>query len=70
MEGAEVLKTIRKIENTHHVRGLDRSKVIVSTTTTESAILMDLFRAEADSYIFKPLTKEKISREMINLKLI
>jgi len=70
MGGADVLKKIRKIENSHHVKGLDRSKVVVSTTTTESATLMDLFRAEADSYIFKPLTKEKITREMTNLKLI
>ncbi|MBN2656625.1 MAG: response regulator [Spirochaetales bacterium] len=68
--GAEVLKKIREIEGSLNVRGLERSRVIVSTTTTESATLMDLFRAEADAYIFKPLTKEKITKEMRNLKLI
>ncbi|MBB6478610.1 response regulator [Spirochaeta isovalerica] len=68
--GSEVLSRIREIEEEHKVRGLDRSKVIVSTTTTESSTLMDLFRAEADAYIFKPMTKEKITREMSNLKLI
>jgi hypothetical protein len=39
-------------------------------TTNESSILMDLFRAETDAYIIKPLTKDKIEKELINLKLI
>lgn len=68
--GEEVLKIIRDEEAARNVKGLDRCKVIVSTTTSDSSVLMDLFRAEADAYIVKPLTREKIVRELKNLKLI
>lgn len=68
--GGEVLKGIRKLESDNNIKGLDRCKVIVTTTNRESSTLMDLFRAEADAYIIKPLTKEKIVREMKELKLI
>jgi|GEM_PF-71429 len=68
--GAEVLKRIREIEEKCAIKGLDRSKVIISTTTRESSTLMELFRAETDAYIIKPMTKEKIEKELRNLKLI
>ncbi len=70
MGGADVLKSIRKMEEEHGINGLDRSKVIVSTSTQDSNTLMNLFRAETDAYIIKPLTKDKLEKEMRNLKLI
>ena len=68
--GSEVLRNIRAIEENEGIKGLDRSKVIVSTTNNDSSTLMDLFRAETDAYIVKPLTKEKIEKELANLKLM
>jgi len=70
IKGSEVLKNIRKHEDANNIKGLDRSKVIVSTSTKESATLMELFRAETDAYIIKPLTRVKIEKELINLELI
>lgn len=68
--GSDVLKGIRELEELNGIKGLDRSKVIVNTTTKESSVLMDLFRAETDAYIIKPLTREKIENELKNLKMI
>ena len=70
IDGAGVLKKIRELEDFKDIKGLERSKVIVTTTNKDSATLMDLFRAETDAYIIKPLTKEKIVKELNNLKLI
>lgn len=70
IDGSEVLKKIRTIEEKSNIRGLNRCNIIMITTTKDSSVLMDLFRAETDAYIIKPLTKDKIERELKNLKLI
>lgn len=70
LSGGEILKKMRAEEANNSIKGLDRCKVIVSTTTRESSTLMDLFRAEADAYTFKPLTRDKIVKELEDLKLI
>lgn len=70
LSGAEVLRKIREEEGKRSIKGLDRCKVIVSTTTRESSTLMELFRAEADAYIIKPMTRDKIVKELKELKLI
>jgi two-component system chemotaxis response regulator CheY len=70
IEGEEVLLSIRRLEDSKNIKGLERSKVIVVTSSNDTETLMDLFRAETDAYIIKPLTKEKIEKEMRNLRLI
>lgn len=70
INGSDVLKKIRSLEEQKKIKGLNRSKIIIITTTKDSSVLMDLFRAETDAYIIKPLTKDKIKRELKNLKLI
>lgn len=68
--GADVLKQIRELEEQNNIKGLERTKVITLTTSRDSSTLMDLFRAETDAYIIKPLTKDKIEKELKNIGLI
>ncbi len=59
MDGQEVLKRIREIEEEAGSRGLDRAKVIMTTALGDRKNIMGAFREQCDGYLVKPIDKKK-----------
>ncbi len=60
MDGQEVLRRIRGIEEKAGSRGLDRSKVIMTTVLGDRKNIMEAFREQCDGYLVKPIEKKKL----------
>jgi two-component system, chemotaxis family, chemotaxis protein CheY len=69
MNGREALKKIREIEAQRGILGLDGVKVIMTTAEKSSDVIMGSFREGCEAYLVKPITQEKLYREMEKLGL-
>ena len=70
MDGHEALKAIRQIENDHGTEGLDGVKIIMTTALDDPKNAMGAFKAGCQSYIVKPIVKEKLLEEIEKLGLL
>ncbi len=70
MNGQDVLKAIRQMEKYRGIEGLDRAKVIITTVLRDSENVISAFREGCEAYIVKPVTKEKLLKEMKNCDLV
>lgn len=70
MDGQEVLKKIRDMEKEADVKGLSRVKVIMTTALSDSSNVFEAFRSQADGYIVKPITTEKIENQLKKIDLV
>ena len=70
MDGHAVLERIRDFEEEKGIRGFDRTKVVVVSNLKDMENITKSFRGQSDSYIVKPVTKNKITRELKRLKLL
>lgn len=70
MDGLEVLKTIRSLEEINGINPHKGVKIIMVTTSTKTDHIMTAFRDGCESYLTKPITKQKVLDEMIKLKII
>jgi len=67
IDGQEVLKEIRKIENDHGIYGFDCAKVIMTTALDDNKNIMQAFRSQCEGYLVKPLSKDKVYQEIRRL---
>ncbi len=70
MDGQEVLKEIRKWEETKGILGLDGVKVIMTTALGDSKNIIQSFREQCEAYIVKPIDKNKLLNEIKLLGLL
>ncbi len=70
MDGHKVLKEIRKIEKENDIWGDDATKVIMTTALNDPQNIKEAFKSQCESYIVKPVRKEKLIEEIKNLGLI
>ena len=71
MDGHEVLRRIRTIEEEYELDSLDkRAKVVMITALNDQGNFMSAFHEQCEGYIFKPFSKEKIVKTMKQLGLI
>ena len=70
MDGQEALKAIRQLEEERGIYGLDAAKVIMTTALSDSGSVKIAFKTGCESYIVKPIKKERLVREMAKLGLI
>jgi two-component system chemotaxis response regulator CheY len=70
MDGQEVLKEVRKMEKENGIHGLDGVKVIMTTALDDSKNIMEAFKSQCESYITKPIAKQKLLDEMKGLGLL
>ncbi len=64
MDGQDVLKEIRKLEEERGIMGLEAVKVIMTTALDDSKNIMGAFRSQCEGYLVKPITGEKIKRAL------
>lgn len=68
--GREILADLRELEESLGVRGLDRAKVVINSSLGDMDNVQGAFRDQADGYLVKPFTLEKITAHLEKLKLI
>lgn len=70
MDGQEVLKQIRAIEDEHKITGKHASKIIMTTALGDSQNIIKAFREQCEGYLTKPIDKNKLVAELVKLGLI
>lgn len=70
MNGQEVLKTIRQIEEDRNILGKDSVKIIMTTALDDSENIKSAFRAQCESYMIKPISKSKLLKILTDFGLI
>lgn len=71
IDGQEVLRRIRAEESKNGRTNIkDRSLIVMITALNDIENVMSSFTEQAEGYIIKPFNKEKISKTLLQLKLI
>lgn len=70
MDGQEVLKNIRKIEEQKNIFGSDSVKIIMTTALDDSDNIKTAFREQCESYLIKPISKAKLLKILEDFKLV
>jgi two-component system, chemotaxis family, chemotaxis protein CheY len=64
MDGQEVLKELRKMEESKNRIGKDGTKIIMTTALDDSTNIKTAFREQCEAYIIKPISKAKLSQTL------
>ncbi len=70
MDGQQVLKEIREIEASESAEHFRRTKVFMVTALGDVESVMKSFYELCDGYLLKPVTKEKLLKELKKVRLI
>ena len=70
MDGHEVLKEIRALEEGQGITGLDGVKIIMTTALSDGKNIMNAFNAQCEAYVVKPVDKKKLLEHMEALGLL
>ncbi|MCX6147915.1 MAG: response regulator [Candidatus Kapabacteria bacterium] len=70
MIGLEVLPKLREIESNKGINGLDGAKIFMTTALDDFDNIKSAFKNQADSYLVKPLDKDKLIQLMVEFKFI
>ena len=70
MDGQEVLKKIRQIEQARNIHRREGVKIIMTTALDDAENILSAFRDQCESYIVKPIEKDKLIKNLIDLELI
>jgi len=70
MDGLEALAQLRKIEGGHNILGEAACKVIMTTALSDSKNILKAFNDQCESYLVKPITKDKLFAELRKLGLV
>lgn len=70
MDGQEALTCIRNLESENGISLGDGAKVVMSTALSDAHNVLKAFNGQCEAYIVKPVTREKILNQLIELELI
>ncbi|HPA64900.1 MAG TPA: response regulator [Spirochaetota bacterium] len=70
IDGHEVLKRIRDTETEFKIGGLDGAKIIMTTVLADFTNIKTAFAGQCEGYLVKPITKDKVDKQLKELKLI
>lgn len=70
IDGIQVLERIRQMERDHHIQRTDRTKVIMVSVVNEDSDVQRAFFSGCDSYIIKPVRRERLLDEIHSFGLI
>jgi two-component system, chemotaxis family, chemotaxis protein CheY len=70
MDGQDALEKIRELEEVSGITGNARSKVIMTTALDDPQVILRSFNMECDAYVNKPLVRQALEKELINLGLL
>jgi CheY-like chemotaxis protein len=61
-DGQEVLESLRLWEARRGIHGLQRLKVVMTTSVEDRSRVMDAFRSQAQAYVIKPVDHAKLRK--------
>jgi two-component system chemotaxis response regulator CheY len=70
VNGIDVLRTIRGLEEQRGVAAGKGVKVIMTTAMNDADVIMESFNARCDGYLVKPVRKEQLFEEIRNLGIL
>ncbi len=70
LNGQEVLKEIRKIEEQRGIFGSDSVKIIMTTALDDGDNIKTAFREQCESYLIKPISKSKLIKVLEEFSLV
>ena len=70
MDGFEVLREIRRIEEKKGIVGPHWVKIIMVTAVNEPRSIMQAFSSQCEAYLLKPIEREKLLVHLRNLGLL
>ena len=70
MDGQEVLRIIRKQEESRGILSTNGAKIIMTTALGDPKNVMAAFGSLCDAYLTKPIQKEKLVEELDKLNLV
>ena len=70
LDGQQALKRIRQIEDNKKIQGLDGVKIIMVTALKDGKNILTAFKEGCETYLIKPITREKILVELEKLSLL
>ena len=70
MDGQEALKAIRTAEEKAGIMLGKGVKIIMTTALSDSSNVITSFKEQCDSYLVKPVSKDKLLKELRNFSLI
>lgn len=69
-DGQATLREMREIEAQNGILGLDGARVMMVTALGDSKNIMESFTSQCESYMVKPLDKNRILKELGKLGLL
>lgn len=70
LDGYDTLKEIRALEAKAGIDILNGQKVIMITAVSDGSSVMEAFRELCDGYVIKPITKDKVDKELARLNIL
>jgi two-component system chemotaxis response regulator CheY len=67
LDGQNVLKRVRLIEERRGIMGLAGVKIVMITALGDHTNIMEAFRSQCEGYIVKPIRKEKVLTQLRTL---
>ncbi len=70
MDGQEALTCIRQVEVDNGISVGDGAKVVMTTALSDAHNVLKAFNGQCEAYIVKPVTREKILNQLIELEMV
>ena len=70
MDGFETLKRLRTEEQRRKLTGRNAAKVIMTTVRDDPTSVFAAFRDQAEAYLIKPVQRDELTKQLVQLKLI
>ncbi|NCD34754.1 MAG: response regulator [Spartobacteria bacterium] len=70
MDGQTCLREIRKLEREHRIDASDTARVLMTTLKNDPKNIMQAFQNQCEVYLVKPVTKEHLIEQLVELGLI
>jgi two-component system chemotaxis response regulator CheY len=70
MNGQEVLRKIREVEQSYGIGGLDGVKIIMTTILSDFENIKTSFIEQCEGYLIKPVTRDKLMKTLKDLEII
>lgn len=70
IDGQQVLKEIREMEEKKGILGCDGVKIIMTTALDDKDNIKQAFREQCEAYMIKPISKSKLVKILTDFELI
>jgi two-component system chemotaxis response regulator CheY len=66
MDGHQILSSIRSVEE---IQGLERTRVLMTTASSDPRDVRAAFRSQCDGYLIKPITQKNLMKNLEEMDL-